>query len=312
MTIADHAQPATPRPIGEILEFNAEIETWFGVGGRADMLARPHCIHELTDLLHAFAQERVRILGDGANLLVHEDGVNGLVICLDAFTAIETIDETDTRVVQRVGAGVRLPRLIVDSVRNGLAGLEGLAGVPASIGGAVRMNAGGAFGTIGDCITAVHAITRSGQRLTIPASEIGFDYRHSGLEHLIIVAADIEFERVGDDARPALRERLKHVMAKKKASQPLGDDSAGCVFKNPTVRGERLSAGMLIDTAQCKGMRIGGAVVSDVHANFVVTEEGCKPSDIVRLIGRVSEIVLMTHGVRLEPEVVFWCRDTIA
>lgn len=312
MTIADHAQPAAPRAMSDVLGFNAEIKTWFGVGGRADMLARPHCVDELTDVLHAFAQERVRILGDGANLLVHEDGVDGLVISLDAFTEIETIEETDTRIVQRVGAGVRLPRLIVDSVRDGLAGLEGLAGVPASIGGAVRMNAGGAFGTIGESVTAVHAVTRSGQELTIPASEIGFDYRHSGLEHLIIIGADLEFERVDEDAQPALRERLKHVMGKKKSSQPLGDDSAGCVFKNPTVRGERRSAGMLIDTARCKGMRIGGAIVSDVHANFVVTEEGCKPSDIVRLMGRVAEIVLMTHGVRLEPEVIVWRRDSIA
>jgi UDP-N-acetylmuramate dehydrogenase len=297
----------------EILETNAPLPTWFGIGGRADTLARPRTSEELRDLLVMFAGQPIRILGDGANLLVDDDGVGGLVVSLDAFDQIEytSHDEAPGRrqpVTVHAGAGVRLPKLIVETVRRGLAGLETLAGIPASIGGAVFMNAGGAFGQIADVVESVHAVTRLGDELVIPHDQICFDYRHSGLGWLVITGAELHLTHLPEAEHGALRQKLKDVMAYKKDSQPLAEDSAGCVFRNPTVSGTRVSAGMLIDQSGCKGLHVGGARVSEVHANFFVAEDGCRAADIIALMDEVQRRVAETCGVQLQPEVVVWRR----
>ncbi len=294
-----------------MVEPNAEIPTWFGVGGRAELLSRPASRDDLRDTLLAFAHSPIRVLGDGANLLVHDDGVDGLVVSLDELSAVEPIgpmDGMEDCILVRAEAGVRLPRLCVDTVRDGLAGLEVLAGIPASVGGAAVMNAGGRFGSIADVVHAVHGFTRSGEPITIPYQQLSFDYRHSGLSHLIITAVDLALRKVDEGEQPALRDRLKEVMAAKKASQPLAERSAGCVFKNPMVDGVRMSAGRLIDLSNCKGMKVGGASVSEVHANFVTTGEGCRASDILELMEMVAEKVRRHWGVTLEPEVAVWRR----
>lgn len=300
------------------LESDAPIPTWFGVGGRADLLARPTREEELQELLVAYAHEPVRILGDGANLLVHDEGVDGLTISLAGMDSVQTLDEEAIRdgqslkrersVLVRAQAGANLPRMIVESVRLGLAGLEHLAGIPASVGGAVMMNAGGRFGDIAQAIDAVHAVTRAGEPLVIPIDQIQYDYRHSGLDHLIITGADFALTQLPEADRPALRERLKEVMAYKKHSQPLKEDSAGCVFRNPTIEGQRVSAGMLIDQAGCKGLTVGKARVSTVHANFLVTDEGARAQDILDLMLEVTHRVHRVHGVMLSPEISIWRR----
>ncbi len=302
--------------VADIIEAGAPIPTWFGVGGKADLLARPRSVEELRDLLRMFAGVRISVLGDGANLLVDDEGVDGLVISLNHLNRVEYIgldpDEPTpdraTTVFVRAEAGVRLPRLITDTNRRGVEGLEHLAGIPASVGGAVYMNAGGAFGDTGQSIESVQALTRLGDELTIPHDEINFAYRHSGLSWLIITGAEFHLETVPESRRGALRQRLKDVMTYKKSSQPLGEDSAGCVFKNPTISGERISAGKLIDQAGCKGLRVGGAEVSSVHANFVVAHAGCTARDILDLIDLVRERVELTHAVMLETEIAVWRR----
>jgi UDP-N-acetylmuramate dehydrogenase len=294
------------------IERDAPIHTWFGVGGRADALARPATIDELRALLADFTGQPIRILGDGANLLVADDGVDGLVVSLERIPAPSVprahARGSDETVLLPVSAGANLPRLITDTVRDGLAGLEGLAGVPATIGGAIAMNAGGAHGQIADAVATAFALTREGEPVTLNRDAVHFDYRHSGLRHLIITGAVLRLRRVAESERPALRERLKSVMATKKHSQPMGDDSAGCFFKNPTVGGTRVSAGMLIDKAGCKGLRVGGAEVSTVHANFIVTHDGCTASDILALAEQVRERVRAHHNVTLENEVAVWRR----
>lgn len=304
-----------PAMIDSMVELDAHIPTWFGVGGRADMVARPASEDQLRDTLLAFAHAPVRVLGDGANLLVDDDGVDGLVVSLDALHdahEVLPVEDLDDHILLRVQAGVRLPKLIVECVRNGLAGLEGLAGVPASIGGAVVMNAGGRFGSMADVVHSVHAMTRTGERLTIPYPQLDFSYRHSGLGHLIIVGADLALRRVGEDDRPELRAKLKEVMSAKSATQPLGERSAGCAFKNPVVDGVRMSAGRLIDVAGCKGLSVGGATVSQVHANFITTGEGCRARDIIELMAAVQDRVMQHFEVKLEPEVVVWRRRVSA
>lgn len=291
---------------------DAPIPTWFGVGGRADRLCQPVDGDQLRACLDI--DPEARILGDGANLLVDDAGVAELVVELSApyFTSFE-IDAASG--VVSAGAGVKLPRLINEAVRAGLGGIEGLAGIPASLGGAIVMNAGGAFGQISDVVGRVHALDRTGVEVDLERDQIAFAYRESGLTHLIITRVELHL-RPGEPE--SLRARQLEVMEYKSRTQPLKDRSAGCVFRNPTLArpvhgvggaGERVSAGRLIDLAGCKGTRIGGATVSHAHGNFIVAEADAAARDIIRLMSAVQRRVYETHGVRLEPEVVVWERE---
>ena len=302
------------------IQRDAPIPTWFGVGGGADALASPRDEAELLACLDM--DPACRVLGDGANLLVHDAGVRELVVGLaqGAFRASAPLPggagapDSET-VVVRAGAGVSLPKLVTDSVRDGLGGLEGLGGIPASVGGALMMNAGGAFGQIADVVRRVFVVTRAGEACAIERSEIGFGYRQSGLGGVIITGCEIELRRGDPDV---LRARLKEVMAYKKSTQPMGADSAGCCFKNPTLveaiegvggPGTRASAGLLIDRAGCKGLSIGGASVSERHANFFPVVKGARASDVIALMEEVERRVFETFGVVLEREVVVWTRE---
>lgn len=290
----------------EVIQHDAPVPTWFGIGGRADMLARPRTEEELRDLLMAFAGQRIRVLGDGANLLVDDGGVDGLVLSLQHLDKVDW--GAGEKPIVMAQAGAKLPQLITESVRRGIAGIEGLAGIPASIGGAVVMNAGGKYGEIGTVIDRVRVFTKTGQELSLPHDEIGFSYRHSGLDHCIIVSAYLSLRQLPEAQQPALRERLKEVMAYKKGSQPLADNSAGCVFKNAMFQGELTSAGKLIDQAGCKGLKVGGAEVSHVHGNFVVTRPGCTARDVIELMETVRGRVHEKFGVHLQNEVAVWRR----
>jgi UDP-N-acetylmuramate dehydrogenase len=297
----------------------APLPTWFGIGGGADRFCRPESPDELRRCVEL--DPNLRVLGDGANLLVDDDGVAELVVSLKspAFTSV-AIEPGSPRV--SAGAGADLPRLILDTARAGLEGLEGLGGIPATVGGAAIMNAGGMFGQIADRITHVHAVNREGREVTLPRDEIAYSYRHSGLNDLIITRVDLELTPADPNA---VRARLKEVMAYKKGSQPMAENSAGCAFKNPLVgrhftatrengtrveiaAGKRVPAGMLIDLARCKGMTAGGAGVSERHANFIVTTPDATARDVITLIEQVTRRVHDAFGVTLEPEVVIWSR----
>ncbi len=302
------------------LQTDVPIPTWFGVGGGADVLASPRTSDELLACLDM--DPGCRVLGEGANLLVHDAGVGGVVVRLaqGEFRMVERLPgregEPDAEtVVWRVGAGADLRRVITDSVREGLGGLEGLGGIPASIGGALVMNAGGAFGEIADVVRRVFAVSRDGEKLTLERGAIGFGYRKSGLREYIITGCEIGLRR-GDPGQ--LRERLKEVMAYKKSTQPMAADSAGCCFKNPTLgrtiedigaAGDRVGAGLLIDRAGCKGLAVGGARVSERHANFFPVAEGARAADVIGLMEEVERRVFEAFGVRLEREVVVWQRE---
>jgi UDP-N-acetylmuramate dehydrogenase len=291
---------------GHRVQTNAPIDTWFGVGGCADVLATPDSIDELRALIGEY-EGRVRVLGAGANLLVDDAGVGGLVVSLASFNTIKRITENSDAVTLCLGAGVDLPRLIIDTVRDGLGGLEGLGGIPASIGGACRMNAGGSFGQFASAVRRVQGVDLTGQSIELERDKIAFGYRASGLEQIIITEVEIELLR-GDPA--ALRTTLKEVMAHKKKSQPMAEHSAGCIYKNPLICGNRISAGKLIDDAVCKGMHEGGAEVSTVHGNFITTKPGATACDVLALIDTVRQRVFDHAGVTLETEVVIWRRSS--
>lgn len=278
--------------------------TWYGIGGTAGVFASPSDCEQLAEVvkLGVASGAPVRVLGKGANLLVADGTIDGIVVSLDAAHFRRTqIDAGTGQVV--AGGGANLEPLITATVREGLGGLEALAGIPATVGGALRMNAGGAFGEIGPLVQSVTVVEPDGAVNTLQRGGYEYSYRRSNLDGRIV--AEAAFALTVSDDKPALRERLKEVMKYKKHSQPMAASSAGCTFKNPVGQSEH-GAGKLIDDAGLKGLRIGGAEVSDVHANFIVVHDGATADDVLRLIEAVTERVKEDCGVELEREVVVW------
>lgn len=307
------------------------IPTWFNVGGRADRLARPETIDQLRACLRL--DPHLRVLGDGANLLVADGGVRELVVWLDRGEFVQwSVEDHAEHALLTAGAGVNLPKLIHESVRLGLAGLEGLGGIPASVGGAVVMNAGGAFAEIGSLVERVEVLDRDASLRSYSHADLAFTYRSARIgPRSAATDADADADAAeGDTPGPiitrvvlrlsrgeprALRARLLEVMDYKKRTQPLADHSAGCCFKNPTLTrdlpslgqaGQRVSAGLLIDRAGCKGLRVGGAEVSAAHANFLTTAPGATADDVLNLMRQVRTRVREAFGVDLRPEVRIW------
>lgn len=290
------------------------VPTWFGIGGGADRFTTIRSAEQLRRAIEI--DPALRVLGDGANLLVDDDGVSELVVKMEGELAEWVIDPAKGTV--RVGAGANLPKLINETVRQGLAGLDTLGGIPASVGGALVMNAGGKFGEIEQFVVRVHGLTREGREVTLERKDIAFAYRRSGLRDLVLTSCELQL--APDDAA-AVRKRLKEVMAYKKTSQPMAEKSAGCTYKNPTLEhdimdlydangraGRRVPAGLLIDRAGLKGLAVNAVSVSDVHANFFVTKPGATAHDVIRLMNEVERRVLDRYGVQLEREVVVWSR----
>ncbi|MCB9845650.1 MAG: UDP-N-acetylmuramate dehydrogenase [Phycisphaeraceae bacterium] len=289
------------------IQADAPIETWFGIGGGARRLARPRSIDELRACLDI--DPALVVLGDGANLLVDDTGVEDLVVSLQT-EPWRDVEIDGKRVV--AGAGVDLPRLLVTVARVGLAGLEGLAGVPGTVGGAIRMNAGGRFGEISDAVSNVEIVARDGSVALLSREDLGATYRRTALGDAVVTR--VEFALTPEDPAP-LRARMLDVMAVKKRSQPMAERSAGCCFKNPVLArdidgvgaaGQRVPAGLLLDRAGCKGLRIGGSSVSLRHANFIVARPGSLARDTIDLMDEVACRVAERFDVRLDREVVVW------
>lgn len=274
------------------------MHTWFQLGGPADYFAEPRNPDELIALIKRCRDEEipVRVVGRGSNILIRDEGVHGLVLRLSepAFCELEVSGNQIT-----VGGGSRLGRLVTTAVREGLAGLEVLVAIPGTVGGALHGNAGTHGGDIGQWTTQATLITHAGEVITRYREEMVFSYRQSSLDELIILSAKLELE---EDDPHELGKRLQKQWILRKASQPMGHQCAGCVFKNP--RG--VSAGELIERAGLKGTRIGGAVVSDRHANFIVAEPECTSNDVLRLIDLVRAQVHERLGVELELELEIW------
>ena len=182
-----------------------------------------------------------------------------------------------------------------------------MAGIPGTIGGAIRMNAGGVFGSIGDAVRSITCITRRGDVVTYPADQLRFEYRATNIPDPLILAGTFDLE---PDDPIALRKRVKEIFAFKKSTQPLADHSAGCTFKNPIdpVSEQRVAAGKLIDEAGLKGHSIGGASVSRQHANFIITEPGAVAEDVLQLLELIRRRVYEHCGIEIEEEVVVWRR----
>ncbi|KPV39498.1 UDP-N-acetylenolpyruvoylglucosamine reductase [Thiohalorhabdus denitrificans] len=268
--------------------------TW-RVGGAAERLFSPRTLEELQAFLASGeAVEPLLWVGHGSNLLVRDGGVGGTVICTRGGPkALERL--ADDRV--RAEAGVSSARVARFCAEQGLAGAEFLAGIPGAIGGALAMNAGAYGAELADILAAVEVIDRRGAVRTADPAEFAFSYRHSRLpEGEWFVAAHLRLEP-GDPE--AIRERTDELLDHRGRTQPVNLANAGSVFRNPP--GDH--AARLIEAAGLKGTRLGGAEVSERHANFIVNRGQASAADIEGLIRLVQERVAEDAGVTLEPEV---------
>ncbi len=272
--------------------------TWMKIGGPAQYLVRPRNPDELLEVVRFCHSEQIpiRILGNGSNVLVRDEGVSGAVVQLvdESFGRV-TVDGTTVQ----AGAGALLSQLISHSVKAELAGLETLSGIPGTVGGALRGNAGGRSGDIGQFVDSVTVMSATGEITTRRGNDLWFGYRESNIDDLLILEGTFALQH-GDPQE--ITRLMRKLWIMKKATQPLSFQSAGCIFKNP--RG--LSAGSLIEQAGLKGIRVGQAEISDRHANFIVTHSDVKSDDVLRLIDLARSKVSEQFGVDLELEIKIW------
>jgi len=284
----------------EIVRYDEPMaaHTWFRLGGPARYFVEPRDRKELGEVVRRCRENSVAmyILGGGSNLLVADQGLDGVVIRLASapFTKIEIEGN-----VVRAGAGADLGQFVRETARQGLSGMECLVGIPGTVGGAVKINAGGQFGDVGNVTQSVRLMDSSGYLFSRRRDEIYFGYRMTNIMAKFILEA--EFALVPDQPEQIGR-MIKEVWMLKRNSQPMNSRNAGCIFKNPRA----LSAGALIDKSGLKGTRVGGAVVSQTHANFIVAEEGATSSDVIQLIELVTQRVRERFDVELELELEIW------
>ncbi len=284
----------------EIIEQDHPLapHTWYRLGGPADYFIRPRNVRDLKEIVRRCNENHIRmyVLGFGSNLLVSDEGVRGAVIKLQG-EEFGRMQFEGARVT--VWAGAELSKLVLNCIEKGLSGVESLTGIPGSIGGAIRMNAGGRFGDIGSAVESVMLMDIDGNVHEKKKPELIFDYRSANIRAKFILCAQLKL--TPGEPEQILR-TVKEGWIYKKNSQPLNTRNCGCVFKNPPGA----AAGSLIDRAGLKGFRVGGAMVSEKHANFIVAQEGATGRDVMQLIETIRQKVRGQFDVELELEIEVW------
>jgi len=278
--------------------FNAPMASYttLKVGGPAEILIEAENEQDVS-LVVDYAKKTntpLTILGNGSNLLVLDGGLKGIVLRLGGnFKKIKVLDNKIT-----AGAAAILPKIARAAASHGLTGLEFAIGIPASLGGAVAMNAGVPEQALSDVISSVQTISQDGNCQSFINSELGFSYRHSNInpQQEIVLSAELTMEHSEEEK---IRLKMEEYLNKRKASQPLGMPNAGSIFKNPTG----YAAGYLIDQAGLKGLTNGGARISTRHANFIINEGHASAKDVLNLILLAQKCVLNQFGVELVPEI---------
>jgi UDP-N-acetylmuramate dehydrogenase len=272
--------------------------THLRIGGPAEYLVTPRSREELAGVLRACAAEKVpfRVLGVGTNLLVRDEGVRGAVVRLTApaFTEIKV----DARRV-RAGGGATLAAVIAEAARHGLAGFETLVGITATVGGALRCNAGDRAGEIADHVKRVEVMDERGQALIRERAELHFGDHTSDIEDPVVLS--VEFELLKDNA-DAIVKRLRRAWITRKAAQPFSFQAAVRMFKNP--RGYQAAA--LVERAGLGKARVGAAEVSERNGNYLVAHPGATARDVLQLVEQVRKRVHEVSGVALERELTVW------
>jgi UDP-N-acetylmuramate dehydrogenase len=270
------------------------------VGGAIDWVISPQTEEQAAAIVHELEQAGIgwRALGSGSNVLA-DDGEHHYVVLALKDLKGEVRFEGD-RV--HVSAGYSLPRLCVDVARKGLSGIEGLGGIPGTVGGALWMNAG-AYGHEIGTVTETVRVAQNGRVVAIPGSTVQWNYRHTSFKDgELLLGATLHL--TPDDAE-AIMARMEDAKSRRLATQPHGGRSAGCFFKNPPA--SSIGTGKMIDEMGMKGVRRGSALVSPVHANFIVTEgENARAADALALAEEIRERVKREQGIDLEYEVELW------
>ena len=283
--------------------------TSFKVGGPAEALVRPRSRDDLVRLVKWAAEKDIALmpLGAGSNILVRESGIKGIVVALDGcLTSIVDNDPADGAPRITAGAGAKLAGLCAYAFKNGLKGLNFALGIPGTVGGGIRVNAGTQSGCMADVVESISVLMPAGVIKNLEKTALVFSYRRldwprepafEAAGDPIIVEAVLSLER-GDKRN--LKKEAEAIMRQRKHQQPWKAASAGCIFKNPA--GE-LSAGKLIDMAGLKGQRIGGAEVSTQHANFIINRGQATADDVLALVDLVRSTVRRRYQIQLETEV---------
>ncbi len=272
--------------------------TWFRLGGAAEYFAEPSTEEELAEIVNRCHEQDipVRLLGGGSNILVSDNGVPGMVLHLSA-AAFSQIEINGCQV--RAGGGAKLAHLVSTTVGAGLAGLEQLAGIPGSVGGALHGNAGTQSGDIGQWTTQAVVMTRDGTILTRTSEELRFSYRQASLDELVILTGEFTLEEV---AAEEVVKRMQTSWIVKKSKQPSGQQGTGAVFKDPGG----ITAASLVDQAGLKGHQVGGVQVSEEYPNFLLVHEDGTSQNVLDLIDVIREKVQERTGIELELQTEVW------
>lgn len=276
--------------------------TTFKIGGPAQYFLRAKTVAEVLQALRVANEHAIPVfvLGGGSDILVHDNGFQGLVIKIE----INEIHIDGTYVT--AGAGALINAVIGQAVRAGLGGLEFATGVPATVGGAVWANLGSRGSDMSQVVQTVHCIDKDGTMVTLHSRDCQFGYRESIFKHKPYIILDVIFQLVPGD-KDALRKRMVELSKLKKTEQNVGEDTAGCAFRNPTsdTAGDTPTAAQCIDQLGLKGFSIGGAQVSTQHANFIINTGGATADDVVQLISYIKQQVRDTLGIQLMEEVEY-------
>ncbi len=270
--------------------------TTFKIGGPAAVLITPETTEGLQAAIRVLADAELElfVLGNGSNMLVSDQGFDGVVLRIGSALGAVAIAPGD---VLRIGAGCLWSGVLRFIQKEGWTGLEFGAGIPGTLGGAISTNAGTRGGETFDALVEVVGVDRQGEVRVLPAAEIPHRYRSSDLPERFVVT-ETAF-RVRRDDPAAITETIRKYQAERRRDQPEREPSAGCIFKNPPGG----SAGKLVDLAGLKGEKEGGAIVSPVHGNFIINQGGATATDVLRLADRLKERVKREHGIELELEV---------
>ncbi len=290
---------AVIRPQSIKTNVNLVNYTSFKIGGAAEFFLTPKNIKELQDAL-GFAKNKkipVFILGSGSNILISDNGVKGLVIKLNK-KCFKNLYSKGTRLV--AGSGLKLNQLILFAKTKGLSGLEFLAGIPGTLGGSLIGNAGAWGKSIGDLVEQVCVLDYNGRQRLLSARELRFSYRRSNLNKCIILWSRLKLEKKN---KAIIAAEMKRYFLVRSKTQNNTLPNAGCIFKNPS---DQMSAGKLIDLCKLKGRKKGKAIISKVHANFILNLGNAKSSDVLFLINLICKKVKSKFGINLAQEIKLW------
>lgn len=282
---------------GDVLENELLSQhTWYQIGGPCDYYCIPDDVENLKWLIDYCEKNghRYFIHGKGSNLLISDNGMRGFVIDVSKACSFTRIKDT----LVSVGAGVYMPKLVLECEKLGLGGIEMFAGIPGSVGGAIKMNAGCHGKEMFDVLTEV-TVMKHGIAETVAKERIEFGYRHVKTfddPSVVILSGTIQLEKTDPEK---LSERRKEFMKKRQQTQPIHLPSSGSVFKNP----QNDHAARLIEQCGLKGFKIGNAAVSTKHANFIVNEGGAKAADVLQIMKKIKTTVFERFSVSLELEV---------